>query len=68
MMMMMIIDVAAAIPDEINRRASIALIRMRQDGPGTTLIGATLAAYNIHQQQCIKKASVLSSVISTFWT
>ncbi len=43
------IDVAAANPDEINRRADIALIRMGQDGPGTTLIDVTLAAHNIHQ-------------------
>jgi len=38
------VDVAA-----VNRRADIALIRMKQDGPGTTLIDVTLAAHNIHQ-------------------
>ena len=43
------VDVAAANPDEINCRADIALIRMGQDGPGTTLIDVTLAAHNIHQ-------------------
>ena len=43
------IDVAAVNPDEINRRADIALIRMGLDGPGTTLIDVTLAAHNIHQ-------------------
>ena len=43
------IDVAAANPDEINHRADIALIRMGQDGPGTTLIDVTLTAHNIHQ-------------------
>ncbi len=43
------LDVAAVNPDEINRRADIALIRMGLDGPGTTLIDVTLAAHNIHQ-------------------
>jgi hypothetical protein len=35
-------------PDEINRRAYIALIRMGQDGPGKTLIDVALATHNIH--------------------
>jgi len=35
-------------PDEINRRADIALIRMGQDGPGKTLIDVALATHNIH--------------------
>jgi hypothetical protein len=43
------VDVAVVNPDEINRRADIALIRMGLDGPGTTLIDVTLAAHNIHQ-------------------
>ena len=43
------VDVAAVNPDEINRRADIALIRMGLDGPGTTLIDVTLAVHNIHQ-------------------
>jgi len=42
------VDVAAVNPDDINRRADITLIRMGQNGPGTTLIDVTLAAHNIH--------------------
>jgi hypothetical protein len=42
-------NVAVVNPDEINRRADIALIRMGLDGPGTTLIDVTLTAHNIHQ-------------------
>jgi hypothetical protein len=37
------VDVAAVNPDEINRRADIALIRMGLNGPGTTSIDVTLA-------------------------
>ena len=42
-------QVAAVNPDEINRLADIALIRMEEDKAGTTFIDVTLAAHNIHR-------------------